>query len=200
MPFRRRPDEAALRAGIHFRRRLAPGGRAVQNRNMIDDLDGDGLDTTDARRRVDDAVAAPARSTTTSPELAWSLRETENMWRQMDAEFGLLTVQEVAELLGPPTTRAWVAEHRKAGHIIGVRRGNSYRYPAFQFDRDRQIVLPLFASLLKLARANDWCTESLSLWMLGPSTSFAKEDRPVDNLQDPQAVLAAAKMEMEAEW
>ena len=168
---------------------------------MIDDLDGAGLDGTVSRGRSDDVVAAQARSATISPELAYSLLATENMWRLMDAEFGLLTEQDVAQLLQVPRTSSnSVSARRKAGQIIGVRRGNSYRYPGFQFDRDLKVVLPMIEALLDLARANDWTSESLSLWMLSPSTSFAGEDRAVDHLWEPETVVAAAKLQMEERW
>ena len=168
---------------------------------MTDDHDGDGLDATAPRSRSDVVVAAQAQSATTSSELAYSLLATENMWRLMDAEFGLLTEREVAQLLRvPPTARNWVSERRKAGQIIGVRRGDSYRSPGFQFDRELSVILPFVETLLDLARVNEWTTESLSLWMLSPSTSFAGEDRPVGHLREPETVLAAAKLQMEELW
>ena len=198
---RRDAKATAFRAGIHFRRRLAPDGQAVQNQNMTNDHDGDGLDAAASRSWSDDGVVAQARSATTSPELVYSLLATENMWRLMDAECGLLTERDVAQLLRvPPTARNWVSERRKAGQIIGVRRGKSYRYPGFQFDRKLKVVFPLIETLLDLARANEWTTESLSLWMLSPSTSFAREDRAVDHLREPETVMAAAKLQMEERW
>ena len=168
---------------------------------MTDDHDGDGLDATAPRSRSDVVVDAQAQSATTSSELAYSLLATENMWRLMDAEFGLLTEREVAQLFRvPPTARNWFSEHRQAGQIIGVRRGNSYRHPGFQFDRELSVVLPFVETLLELARVNEWTTESLSLWMLSPSTSFAGEGRPVDHLREPETVLAAAKLQLEELW
>ncbi|TFD66081.1 helix-turn-helix domain-containing protein [Cryobacterium sp. Hh38] len=168
---------------------------------MTDDHAGAGLDAAASLSRSDDGVAAQAQSATMSLELAYSLLATEHMWRLLDAEFGLLTEREVAQLLQvPPTARNWFSERRKAGQIIGVRRGNSYRYFGFQFDRELSVILPFVETLLDLARVNEWTTESLSLWMLSPSTSFAGEGRPVDHLREPEAVLAAAKLQMEELW
>jgi hypothetical protein len=168
---------------------------------MINDHDGEGLYAAASRSRSDALVAAQERSARTSPELAYRLLATEHMWRLMDAEYGLLTERDVAQLLRvPPTVRNWVSERRKASQMIGVRRGNSYRYPGFQFDRELSVILPFVETLLDLARVNDWTTESLSLWMLSPSTSFAGEDRPVDHLREPETVLAAAKLQMEERW
>lgn len=74
-----------------------------------------------------------------------------------------------------------------------MRRSNAYRYPGFQFDWEHGAILAVIGALIQLADANGWPLEDLTAWLLSPSTSFAEEDRPVDHLQEPETVLAAAK-------
>jgi hypothetical protein len=135
-----------------------------------------------------------------SPQLARAQQATENVWHRLEAEFGLLTGSEVAELLGAsPSRRAFAETKRAENEVIGALRGGEFRYPGFQFDHG--VVLPVIAPLIVLARANHWRDEDLIFWLQGPSTSFEEEDRPVDHLRsDPDAVLAAAKNAFTAEW
>jgi hypothetical protein len=137
-----------------------------------------------------------------SPQLARARQATEAMWDRVGSEFGLLTEQEVAELLGAGRdNRSYAASKRTARKVIGVRRGTAVLYPGFQFDREHGgAVLEVIEPLIRLADANKWSLEDLALWMCSPSTSFPEEDRPVDHLQEPEAVLAAAKNVFEAEW
>jgi hypothetical protein len=122
-----------------------------------------------------------------------------NLWRRLETEFGLLTGREVAEILGAgPCNRGYAAAKRTARKVIGVRRGNAYLYPGFQFEHGA--ILAVMPPLIQLSDANGWSLENLTAWMLSPSTSFRAEDRPVDHLQEPEAVLAAAKNAFEAEW
>jgi hypothetical protein len=177
--------------------RPADGG-PVQDQTMTNNLDGDGRDASGSQHRSDGTDSAAA-GTAPSPQLARAIRATAEVWRRLEEEFGLLTSGEVAELLGVTSAGSgWVAAQRKARKIIGVRHGNTYRYPGFQFDH--QTVLPVIAPLLELAHANAWSSDDLSLWMFGPTTSFVQEDRPVDHLLEPEAVLAAATLTMEALW
>ncbi|QYF74876.1 hypothetical protein [Cryobacterium sp. PAMC25264] len=146
-------------------------------------------------------AASKAPSCATSPQMSRSIQATERVWRRVESEFGLLTSSEVAKLLGiEPAATNWVEEQRIAGRLIGVRRHGSYRYPGFQFDPAKREILPLVAPLIELARANDWPSGDLTLWMLGPSTSFEREDRPVDHRHEPSVVIASARSSMEALW
>ncbi|TFB47270.1 hypothetical protein [Cryobacterium tagatosivorans] len=151
---------------------------------------------------LDESDSSAPVETTPSPQLARSLQATAAVWRQVKAEFGLLTSSEVAAILGTdPSNGKYVSSKQAANEIVGVLRGRGYLFPGFQFDRDRGTVLPVIARLIELAHANQWDEESLILWMQSPSTSFEDEARPVDHLRDdPDAVLAAARTAFEAVW
>jgi len=138
--------------------------------------------------------------TTVSPQVARSVQATENAWRRMDAEFGLLAAEDVAVRLGyAPTNRAWAATHRRASQLLGVRRGGRYRYPGFQLTDTG--VLPVVPKLLELAAAHDWAPEGLALWLCTPTGYLEDGARPVDLLaEDPAAVLAAAASYVQPRW
>jgi hypothetical protein len=136
-----------------------------------------------------------------SPQLARSLQATENMWRSIATEFGLLTSGQVAELLGArPSNRKLAARRRAAHQIAGVVRRNAVVYPGFQFDQTHGTIIPVMARLIELAAANNWSEADLLLWLCSPTTAFDSEDRPVDHLEQPDAVLRAAKNQFEAQW
>ena len=137
-----------------------------------------------------------------SPQLGRIMQATDAAWHRLEAEFGLLTGAEVAELLAAgPSNHGSVTTRRAKNEILGVLRGTEYRYPGFQFDRDHGTVLPVIAPLIKLAHENQWRDDDLILWLQAPSTTFEDEDRPVDHLRREQdAVLAAARSAFEARW
>ncbi|MGY4858264.1 helix-turn-helix domain-containing protein [Cryobacterium sp. AP23] len=168
--------------------------------------DGDGPGGTErygASRSAGDSACNPQEpdaetESYTSPQLARSLRSTQLAWDRMEAEFGLLTDNEAAKFLGVTSTN--LIRLRNSGRIIAVKRGPSIRYPGFQFDRASRAILPVIKPLVEVARENGWSNESLTLWMLGPTTSFDAEDRPADHLHEPELLLAAAHSHMEAVW
>ena len=146
-------------------------------------------------------LAMAANPTAVSPQLARSLQATENMWRSISAEYGLLTSGQVAELLGASPSNRTLASRRRAAHqIAGVVRRNAVLYPGFQFDRSQGTILPVMAQLIRLAAATGWHEKDLLLWSCSPTTSFEGQDRPVDHFHDPDSVLAAAKAQFEAQW
>lgn len=135
----------------------------------------------------------------TSPQLARSIQAETNAWKRIEAEFGLLASGEVAKLLGGSgTNRNFASEKRRAGKILGVARGNTYRYPGFQFDRRRGTVLGVIGRLIALAAENGWPHEDVVLWLSSPSAYFHEQDRPVDHLEEPDRLLAAARDQFEA--
>ncbi|KGJ76932.1 hypothetical protein GY21_08815 [Cryobacterium roopkundense] len=117
----------------------------------------------------------------------------------MDEEFGLLDAGEVHELLGTEPDRDLTSSKLELRGLIRVEVGGRVLYPGFQIDRDKRAVLPVVAGLLDLAAENSWRSEDLALWLMGPSTSFEAEDRPVDHLrEEPDAVLGAARSAFES--
>lgn len=89
---------------------------------------------------------------------------------------------EVARLLGfEKSGRSLAAGRHSAGKLIGIRRGNRYVYPGFQFDRPARKVHPSIFGLLKGAKEVGWGEEALTIWLASHSGYF-DGDRPVDHL------------------
>lgn len=136
-----------------------------------------------------------------TPAVASGVVATDNAWRAMDAEFGLLTAPQVAELLGSKAKgRGYASDKRKAGQLIGVRRANTIRYPGFQFDTQRSAVREVIPRLIEVVvKQYKRSEEDLAQWMCIPS-GYLNDARPVDRLDEPDAVLAAAEGHYGVTW
>ena len=100
-------------------------------------------------------TAMAANSAPASPQLARSLQAAENAWRRIEAEFGMYSSLEVGGILGArKPNRNAASEKRSGGQVIGILRGNSYRYPGLQFDRNSGGILPVVPKLIAAAREN----------------------------------------------
>ncbi|WP_024793259.1 hypothetical protein [Tomitella biformata] len=146
-------------------------------------------------------VAVQAVDAPTTPQIARAVQATENRWRAIESEFGLLNSTDVARLLGSraSNTRSFTADQRKAGRVLGIRRGKSYLYPGFQFDANG-VVQTAIPTILRLAADADWSAESTAMWLCSPSGWLA-DRRPVDLLAtEPDAVLAAARAKFNTQW
>ncbi|NMR28101.1 hypothetical protein [Crystallibacter degradans] len=146
-------------------------------------------------------AAAAAVETPVSPQVARSVQATENVWRAIEAEFGLLTSTQVSAAVGSSTpNRSFASDQRKAGKLIAIERPGGLRYPGFQFDRETHAVRPVIRELIRTARTAGRTDASLALWMVAP-TGYLDGDRPVDRLtDDPEAVVDAAGESFSAEW
>lgn len=135
-----------------------------------------------------------------TPELAQGAVATENAWRRMEQEFGLLSAQEASRTLGSRAKGRSTLAHdrRENGQLLGVRRGNAVLYPGFQFDRNGEVhtVIPALIDVARQARRSD---EDLAQWICLPS-GYLDGDRPVDRLQEPDAVLTAAQGHFGVQW
>jgi hypothetical protein len=136
-----------------------------------------------------------------NPEIVAGLQSTENAWRAIEAEFGMLTGNEVAELLGSKAQgrSSYAADKRKAGKLIGIRRRNALVYPGFQFDRSAGKVREAIPALVAVIREYERTEEDLAQWLCDPS-GYLGGDRPVDHLNEPERVLAAAEGHYGVEW
>ena len=171
-----------------------PGYDSEQSRHLVREI-------VNTRRSVQAMASALTKlPTAATPATARALQATENVWRELDERYGLLTSTEVAALLSAKgSNRAYASNLRAKGQLLGVRRRNSYVYPGFQFDtrthRVKEVVLPLLA----LAAELDWDADDLTIWLGTPSGYFGG-DRPADHLDDTQTLLAKARDEATIEW
>ncbi|MBM6620475.1 hypothetical protein JTF08_02515 [Micrococcaceae bacterium RIT802] len=136
----------------------------------------------------------------TSPQLARSMQATENAWRKMEAEFGLLTSLEVSRAVGSKSpNRSYASDQRGAGRLLAVKRPGGYKYPGFQIDRREQAIRPVMHDLIRLAADADRSESGLALWMISP-TGYLDGSRPVDLLDEPDQVVAAARQSFNVQW
>lgn len=138
--------------------------------------------------------------TPVSPQLARSVAATENAWRELEAEFGLLSSLEVSELVGSRSpNRSYASEQHAKARLIAVKRPGGLRYPGFQIDRSEHIIRPVMADLIRIAGDAGRSEASLALWMTS-RTGYLDGHRPVDQLSRPDKVAEAARQSFNVQW
>lgn len=170
-------------------------------------LDHEGLGLEALRKVRDQLQAVHALKTSlsmlsgeTTPEQAHRVQATENAWRAMDKDFGLLNAGEVAERCGSKSIgrTSYATDARRSGRIMAVKRLNRLLYPAFQFSAAGPI--PLMRDLKREADRLDIDEETTLLWMTAPTTWWDEDSRPVDHLDDPEGITAAFRSHYGAAW
>ncbi|MCO4251548.1 hypothetical protein [Pseudarthrobacter raffinosi] len=138
--------------------------------------------------------------TPVSPQLARSVAATESAWRELEAEFGLLSSLQVSELVGSKSpNRSYASEQHAKGRLIAVKRPGGLRYPGFQIDRSEHTIRPVMADLIRVAGDAGRSEASLALWMTS-RTGYLDGDRPVDQLSQPDKVVEAARQSFNVQW
>lgn len=174
---------------------LAPGGIIEVDTSLLTRV----VNEQHAIEVLGAAMAAAPESV--SPELARSLQAQENWWRKIERGFPSLSSREVAELLGAKSTnRNFASQQRRAGKLLGYTRRHAALFPVFQFDQAKGLVRPVIPQLLEVTRRYDVPDEDVVLWMATRSSLFPEQDRPVDHMDDPEALLAAAESHFGATW
>lgn len=134
-----------------------------------------------------------------SPQIAAGIVATENAWRDLETEFGLLDGRTVAEISGSKqTTGGFANDRRKARKILGVSRGNAYRYPGFQFTESGTIYESVL-ELLRIAPEFEVSDEDVAQWFLLASPSLDGK-RPVDVIADTDRVVAIFRSRFGVQW
>lgn len=152
----------------------------------------------DAARQLADAMAELPGFVT--PSTARALQATENLWRTIELDHGLLTSRAVADLLGRPGNLRLVSRLRVTGQLIGVERRKRILYPGFQFDSVRHQVRSVIQPLIQIAYANNFSDEDLTEWVYTTTSYFEDDRRPVDHLEPPEKLLQVASDAMGIEW
>lgn len=134
------------------------------------------------------------------PAMARAVQATENAWRAVESEFGLLSSSEVDILLGARNAdQAYAAELRKRGELLSTLRKNSYVFPGFQLDHNVGVVRDWVAPLLTLAERNERSAADVIMWMMSPTTYF-DGNRPADHVNDAERLLDVAERAWSIEW
>lgn len=138
--------------------------------------------------------------TVVDPATARAVQATENVWRRIATEFGLLSSSEVSSLLGASNAnRAFTSELRKRGELLAAPRKNAYVFPGFQFNHESGTVRAWVVPLLRLAQGNERSAADVSMWMMSPTTYF-DGDRPADHVDDAQRLLSVAERAWSVGW
>lgn len=143
--------------------------------------------------------AIHAAQVTASPPLARAVQAQQNLYDEIDAEFGLLTSAEVADRMGSRAVarRNAATAARSDGRLVALRRGRYLLYPAFQLSSDG--VRPVIGELWAVAREHGWGEVSLIEWLVAPTT-YLSGRRPVDFLEEPDWLLAIARESLGISW
>ncbi|NRI67667.1 hypothetical protein FEZ60_19270 [Rhodococcus sp. MS16] len=115
-----------------------------------------------------------------------------------------ISSMEVSEILSPSgsVNRALANAKRKTHQLLGLKVGNQYRYPVFQFDRERKQIRPVaeYANRLLECDLDPWGT--LDWWFT--ENPLIGDQRPVDRLTaqalteaDVDVMVAAEQMGMD---
>ena len=122
----------------------------------------------------------------------------ESFWSEIDAEWGLLTADEVSKALNRPEGEiGLVAQLRETGQLLAVIRGGDYVFPGFQFVSGH--VEPVVATLVALAAELSWAQDDLLVWLCSPSGYFGG-DRPVKYLHHQDELVEKARNQATVEW
>lgn len=154
----------------------------------------------DPRTRRDHAALAAFLEnleTPISPQAAQRFAWTEEAYRQMEEDFGLLTDYEVRDLLDAESVESVAAMHQN-GQLIGFTRRGQTVYPGYQFDGDQ--VLPVIPKVIAVANKYNLTQSELAQWLCGPTTYFEGDHRPVDHLKDGDRVAEVAESHFGIEW
>lgn len=135
-----------------------------------------------------------------SPEQAYRAQTTENAWRQIEREFGLLTAAQVGQVVGSTakSAKSYASDARRAGRLLAVKRMNKLLYPAFQLAESGP--LPVIRDLYRAAQQLEVGEESILLWLTAPTTWWGEPSRPVDHLEEPEEVVRAFTSHYGTEW
>lgn len=131
----------------------------------------------------------------TDPAIARAVQATENVWRAVESEFGLLSSPEVDTFLRASNA----SDLRQRGELLSTMRTDSYVFPGFQFDHQAGAVRAWVAPLLTLAESNERSAADVIMWMMSPTTYF-DGDRPADHVDDAQRLLSVAERVWGIEW
>jgi hypothetical protein len=136
-------------------------------------------DFADSLIALDDAALSNLKSEVSG--LKQSVVGTEQLFRQIEAEFGLLALDS------PPK-----------GALV-LDRGGKLVYPGFQFE-DRT-VKPVIDRLAALAITHNRNSISVLFWLFAPTSYLADEGRPVDYLNSsPDEVARIANESWSVVW
>ncbi|MHB8313395.1 MAG: hypothetical protein ACYDD0_08870 [Candidatus Dormibacteria bacterium] len=127
------------------------------------------------------------------PATLVAIHEREAAWRDLETRYGLLRAAELADTAGSGSRNRseYASALRRAGRLLGVRRGRRMMFPGFQFDehlRPRRGI----EKVLSVFREAGWSAESVALWFTAPNGYLDDEEPAVVLARDPSLVAEEA--------
>ena len=153
------------------------------------------------KERVDEAVKKASSSaagltalfeayTAAHPRRASAAREKHELQAEAQQDIfrlPMLDAAEVSRILGSRSAndRQYAARLRRSGAVLGIRRGNRYDYPRFQFDDRKQRVYPAIKVVGEVLGAghDPWGVVS---WWISPNPRLPAGQPPLKLLGTPK--------------
>jgi hypothetical protein len=204
MPRAASPHEEEVRRALEVLSTATPAvlDRAIETFSaQLPSVAGAVRDAVAHQHSVDELESAlVGLPTALDPATTRAAQATENVWRRIADEFGLLSSSQVSALLGAANAnRVYAAQRRQRGELLAAQRKNAYVFPGFQFDREAGEARPWVAPLLSLAGRHDRSAADVIMWMMSPTTYF-DGGRPVDHVDAPRRLLDVADRAWGIEW
>jgi hypothetical protein len=122
----------------------------------------------------------------------WTLQATEILWRDVGAEFGLLTATELSLKMGPRIVDPGLVNGMyREGQLIAMHRAGQVLFPGFQVQHGTGVAYTVIRDLRQTA-GSAGSDQSMIKWLVTPSADLDWA-RPVDLLDHSEVVLAAAR-------
>lgn len=131
-----------------------------------------------------------------APEVLEAARRNAEDRRAAAEEFGLLSAEQVAELVGSKSANRSAAAYnlRRDGKIFAVATADGDRYPGFQFDPDSGRPQPVVGKVLAVLAPLDLSGWELLAWFTAP-TGWLDDRRPADMLSSAPAAVGDAALQ-----
>lgn len=146
------------------------------------------------------AAVLQAQEVATGPATAAQLAAVEKLWRHLIDDYGVYTSADIARMRGAKASNRSIASNLAKAHgLIGVVRGHSKVYPAFEFAGSEPH--PAWPAASQPLVDAGWDGLDILLWMVSPNARLSgREPAALLDSADVDELIAVVETEARGAW